>query len=343
MTLTDIHTLIRWEHVDSVQRLAETLAAADVGKVSHQIDDDTYYVLVDLGPTWTQINGGGGVGSGDVVGPSSSTDNSVARFHGTTGKIIQSHLLATLEDDSQITLAGTDAGLQLTEKAAEAGGGTGTGVLGVKSDTPSTLQFTDDTGADVKLGGATFIDLPDTPASYSGNALLIPSVNSGETAIEFVSQKIWHCVGASCTPSDTTQWRGPLGVSYHYDVDWTADYGSGADPVPQALSNFPVVFQDATMTNVEMWYRSSTTSLAGVCSIYKFTQTDGASTFPSSQLGSTLTLAASAAGAGVNDISTVFSSNNTVSKGDKICMFFRASAGVTATWQWSMSYCLELT
>jgi len=34
------------------------------------------------------ISGSGG-GSGDVVGPASSTDNAVVRYDGTTGKLIQ--------------------------------------------------------------------------------------------------------------------------------------------------------------------------------------------------------------------------------------------------------------
>lgn len=37
------------------------------------------------------------------------------------------------------------------------------------------------------IGSHSFIDLPDTPGSYSGNASLVPSVNSGETALEFVT------------------------------------------------------------------------------------------------------------------------------------------------------------
>lgn len=39
------------------------------------------------GATWTDIAGGGG--SGDVVGPGSSVDNTVVRFDSTTGKLIQ--------------------------------------------------------------------------------------------------------------------------------------------------------------------------------------------------------------------------------------------------------------
>lgn len=43
-----------------------------------------------------------GSGSGDVVGPSSSTDNALARFDGTTGKLIQSSTVA-LSDTGAFT------------------------------------------------------------------------------------------------------------------------------------------------------------------------------------------------------------------------------------------------
>ena len=46
---------------------------------------------------------GGGGGAGDVIGPSSATDNAVARFDATTGKLIQNSA-ATLDDSGNLTL-----------------------------------------------------------------------------------------------------------------------------------------------------------------------------------------------------------------------------------------------
>jgi len=43
----------------------------------------------------------GGGGTGDVVGPASSTDNAISRFNGTSGKIIQNSI-PTVEDDGSI-------------------------------------------------------------------------------------------------------------------------------------------------------------------------------------------------------------------------------------------------
>jgi hypothetical protein len=41
----------------------------------------------DDGGSWQPF--GTGSGTGDVSGPASSTDNAIARFDGTTGKLIQ--------------------------------------------------------------------------------------------------------------------------------------------------------------------------------------------------------------------------------------------------------------
>ncbi len=49
----------------------------------------------------------GGGGSGDVVGPSSATDNAFARFDGTTGKLIQNSTGATLSDTGGATFTGS--------------------------------------------------------------------------------------------------------------------------------------------------------------------------------------------------------------------------------------------
>lgn len=49
--------------------------------------------------------GGGSGGSGDVTGPASSTDNALARYNGTTGKILQNSD-ATLSDSGDMTVTG---------------------------------------------------------------------------------------------------------------------------------------------------------------------------------------------------------------------------------------------
>lgn len=53
--------------------------------------------------TWTALAGGGGSGTGDFVGPASSTDNAVVRFDGTTGKLGQNSAVTIADTTGDIT------------------------------------------------------------------------------------------------------------------------------------------------------------------------------------------------------------------------------------------------
>ena len=101
------------------------------------------------------INSTGGGGSGDVSGPASSTDNAVARFDSTTGKIIQNSGVV-INDSGEVTVGvwkGTEVGLSY--------GGTGAA------------------SASQARGNI----LP----SYTGNAGKVLAVNTGATDVEYIS------------------------------------------------------------------------------------------------------------------------------------------------------------
>lgn len=61
--------------------------------------------------------GTGGGGGGDVTGPASSTDNAVARFDGTTGKIIQNSVV-TISDTGELAGVTTINGINVSPSAA---------------------------------------------------------------------------------------------------------------------------------------------------------------------------------------------------------------------------------
>jgi hypothetical protein len=67
----------------------------DIGELAVNLADAKLYTKNASG---TVIQLGGGSGTGDVTGPSSSTDTALARFNGTTGKVIQ---------NSSVTLDGS--------------------------------------------------------------------------------------------------------------------------------------------------------------------------------------------------------------------------------------------
>jgi len=81
--------------------------------------------LQDLGPI-------GGSASGDVVGPSSSTDNAIVRFDGTTGKLIQNSTVL-ISDGGDITGAASITLSDLTSNRMVMSGASGL------LETPSAL------------------------------------------------------------------------------------------------------------------------------------------------------------------------------------------------------------
>lgn len=92
-----------------------------------------------LAPSW-QV---GGAGAGDVVGPGSSTDEAIARFNGTTGKIIQNSVV-TITDTGDITGA---TSITVTESAITPAlivNQTSTGAIALFQDSGNTVaEFLD--------------------------------------------------------------------------------------------------------------------------------------------------------------------------------------------------------
>lgn len=77
--------------------------------------------------------GSAGGGSGDVAGPASVTDNEIARFNGTTGKLLQSS--SVILDDSQRIFGASGGGVAL--------------------DTAGTVKIASSSGAPTQNGALT--------------------------------------------------------------------------------------------------------------------------------------------------------------------------------------------
>lgn len=86
-------------------------------------------------------------GSGDVVGPASATDNAVARFDATTGKLIQNSVVTIADTTGDMAGVGT-----LNTHTIQGG----TGTLALTSDIPSVANMVETTDTDVTGWG--FID-----------------------------------------------------------------------------------------------------------------------------------------------------------------------------------------
>lgn len=90
-------------HDDDIALLVEVdlwafMTPNDMWRVGN-IADETDYVF-NGSSGWTAVTGGSG--SGDVVGPASSTDNTLVRMDGTTGKVVQGSGV-TLSDNNEIS------------------------------------------------------------------------------------------------------------------------------------------------------------------------------------------------------------------------------------------------
>src|SRR5882672_1497618 len=101
-------------------------------------------LTIDDAGRWVTPSAPGGAGSGDVVGPSSAADNAIARFDGTTGKIIQNSG-ASVSDAGNITannLSGTNTGDQtITLSGDVSGSGSGAITATVASSIKSIARL----------------------------------------------------------------------------------------------------------------------------------------------------------------------------------------------------------
>lgn len=112
-------------------------------------------------------------GSGDVVGPASATDNAVARFDGTTGKLIQNSAVTIADTSGDIT-GGKYNGLTIT---------TSTGVLtivnGKTLTVSNTLTFTGTDSSSVAFGtGGTVLYTSSTIPITVGSTTIASGTNT---------------------------------------------------------------------------------------------------------------------------------------------------------------------
>lgn len=99
---------------------------------------------------WRAVSGGGGSGSGDVVGPASSTDNAAARFDLTTGKLIQNSALLIADTTGDLSRSG-GGGIDIegTNTNDSAAAGYVGEYLPAGVDAASSVTLTNNTAANV--------------------------------------------------------------------------------------------------------------------------------------------------------------------------------------------------
>ena len=125
------------------------------------------------GATWDNLSGGG-AGSGDFVGPASSTDNAVVRFDGATGKLGQNSGVL-IDDLNNITGVGTLAsGNQTITSSATTG----------NAEQVTANSLTSGNGLYLNSSSAvtgSMLYALNTSATFSGQVLRVEASNAGST------------------------------------------------------------------------------------------------------------------------------------------------------------------
>lgn len=118
-------------------------------------------------PGWhiSSGSGGAGGGSGDVEGPASSTDNAIARFDGTTGKLQQNSAVTVSDPAANVVTVATTAGNALTVDVTEPAATTGASVAGL----PAVLNAGDAVASTDTAGAAAGGDLTLKPGNAARN------------------------------------------------------------------------------------------------------------------------------------------------------------------------------
>jgi hypothetical protein len=113
--------------------------------------------------------------SGDVYGPASATDNAIARYDGTTGKIIQNSAVTIADDGATVIAANsTTDGLRITQI------GTGNALVVEDSANPDATPFVVNSGGNVGIGTAT----PVTALQVQSSIAFAPEVRVENTTAD---------------------------------------------------------------------------------------------------------------------------------------------------------------
>lgn len=157
-------------------------------------------------------------GTGDVVGPASATDNSIVRFDGTTGKLIQNNSGAKIDDNGKIVAVSpgsTTASINLPEGTTPSAPVAGD--LWSSTTGPRDLYYQKDSkrfnlncGYTIPVSALSFSPL-DATTYYCGNVGRAPVTTASQSKILFgaggyvtAAEIYWYATGTAGTAENVS-------------------------------------------------------------------------------------------------------------------------------------------
>ena len=177
----------------------------EVGEIAVNLADQKLYSKNSSG---TVIVVGQGVGgSGDVVGSSSSTDNALARYDGTTGKLIQNSVVI-VDDTGSVTGVNALTAESLVVNNNATIGSSNTDTLDVRSRIVSDLDPNSNNAKDIGSSGRNWRD------GFFGRTLSTVNIEvTGTTSFDGsqgISGQVLTSAGTGNTPTWTTPTTGTV-------------------------------------------------------------------------------------------------------------------------------------
>jgi len=146
------------------------------------VGQDNYVLTYDHANTQISLEAAGGGGSGDVTGPGSSTDNAIARFDGTTGKILQNSG-PTIDDSGNLTIGDGTGNTYFSNTGSHdliiwTNGGTDSGKIRIRDGVNADLSIQPNGTGAVEISGAYKL-----PTAVTGaNDYVLTAQTDGTTA-----------------------------------------------------------------------------------------------------------------------------------------------------------------
>jgi hypothetical protein len=176
----------------------------EVGEIAVNLADQKLYSKNASG---TVILVGDGQGTGDVVGASSSTDNALARYDGTTGKLIQNSVVI-VDDTGSITGVNALTAQSLTVNNNATLGSSNTDIIDVRGRISSDLDPETNNAKDIGTNGRNWRD------GFFGRTLHTVNIEvSGTTSFDGqqgTSGQVLTSQGTGNTPTWTTPTTGTV-------------------------------------------------------------------------------------------------------------------------------------